>query len=113
MKFYICPDDPDVIAAENIDEAKKNICGSCKFECNGPKEVASSEIPMIKASKNLLINTGNYIHEMKQCIKELISAIDGSNHCETCSDEFGTSACSECPWHQAKSRAFGLMKEVE
>ena len=111
MKFYICPDDPDVIAAENIDEAKKNICGSCKFKCNGPKEVASSEIPMIKASKNLLINIGNYIHEMKQCIKELISAIDNSTLCKECCDK--GCACSDCPWFKAKSRAFELLKEAE
>ena len=112
MKFYICPDDPDVIAmAENIDEAKKNICGSCKFECNGPKEVASSEIPMIKESNNFLINTGNYIHEMKECIQALISAIDNSTFCKECCDK--DCACSDCPWFKAKSRAFELLKEAE
>ena len=130
MKFYICPDDPDVIAAENIDEAKKNICGSCKCKCNGPKEVASSDIPMIKASKNLLINTGNYIHEMKQCIKELISAIDNSTFCKECYDKDCACsdcpnstfckeccdkdcACSDCPWFKAKSRGLELLKEAE
>ena len=112
MKFYICPDAPHVdIAAENINEVKKNICGSCKFKCNGPKEVASSEIPMIEASKNLLINIGNYIHEMKQCIKELISAIDNSTLCKECCDK--DCACSDCPWFKAKSRGLELLKEAE
>lgn len=112
MKFYICPDDPDVIAmAENIDEAKTNICGSCKFKCNGPKEVASSEIPMIRESNNFLINIGNYIHEMKGFIMELIAAIDSSTLCKECCDK--GIACSDCPWFKAKSRAFELMKEVE
>lgn len=112
MKFYICPDDPDVIAAENIDEAKKNICGSCKFKCNGPWESQKKPLQtLIKASKNLLINTGNYIHEMKQCIKELISAIDNSTLCKECCDK--DCACSDCPWFKAKSRGLELLKEAE
>ena len=83
MKFYICPDDPDVIAmAENI-----------------------------KESNNFLINTGNYIHEMKQCIKELISAIDNSTLCKECCDK--DCACSDCPWFKAKSRGLELLKEAE
>ena len=122
MKYFLCPEDPDgipFIEAEDITEAKEKMCSPCieaspdDFECDGPIEADPSEIPAIKASKNLLENIGAYIHEMKESIMELIAAIDGSNHCETCSDEFGTSACSECPWFQAKSKALKLLKQVE
>jgi len=122
MKYFICPEDPDgipFIKAEDITEAKKEMCTACRepspddFECDGPIEADPSEISAIKASKNLLENIGAYIHEMKECIMELIAAIDSSNHCETCSDEFGTSACSECPWFQAKSKGQKLLKQVE
>lgn len=120
MKIFICSEfsDDGYVEAENINEAKIKMCTPCIEEnvlgdCDGPIEADSSEIPAIKASKNLLENIGAYIHEMKESIMELIAAIDGSNHCETCSDEFGTSACSECPWFQAKSKALKLLKQVE
>ena len=51
--------------------------------------------------------------ELEEAIKELIIAINDSNFCTTCSDEFGTSACSECPWHQAMMHAIRLLVEEE
>lgn len=51
--------------------------------------------------------------ELEEAIKELIIAINDSNFCTTCSDEFGTLACSECPWHQAKVRAIRLLAKEE
>lgn len=51
------------------------------------------------------------IKELEEAIKELIIAINDSNFCTTCSDELGTSACSECPWHQAKVRAIRLLEK--
>jgi len=52
--------------------------------------------------------------ELKSIIKELISAIDEqSSFCTTCQDEFGTLACSECPWAQAKVKAIRLLVKEE
>ena len=42
--------------------------------------------------------------ELKSIIKELISAIEQSSFCSDCQDEFGTLACSECPWAQARDK---------
>jgi len=43
--------------------------------------------------------------ELKAIIKEMITAIDDeSNLCTDCQDEFGTLACSECPWAQARDK---------
>ena len=53
------------------------------------------------------------IKELEEAIKELIIAINDSNFCTTCSDEFGTLACSECPWHQAKEKAIRLLAKEE
>ena len=120
MKYFLCPEDPDgipFIEAEDITEAKKEMCTACieaspeNFECDGPIEADPSEIPAIKASKNLLENIGAYIHEMKECIQALILAIDSSTLCKECCDK--GIACSECPWFKAKNRAIELLKEVE
>lgn len=53
------------------------------------------------------------VRELEEATKELIIAINDSNFCTTCSDEFGTLACSECPWHQAKVRAIRLLAKEE
>ena len=53
------------------------------------------------------------VRELEEAIKELIIAINDSNFCTTCSEEFGTLACSECPWHQAKVRAIRLLAKEE
>ena len=118
MKIFICSEFPEdgYVEAKNINEAKIQMCAPCIDElvpgdCDGPIEVELSEIPAIKASKNLLINIGNYIHEMKECIKELISAIDNSTLCKECCDK--DCACSDCPWFKAKSRGLELLKEAE
>ena len=57
------------------------------------------------------IGGGNYIHEMKECIQALISAIDNSTLCKECCDK--DCACSDCPWFKAKNRAVELLKEVK
>lgn len=120
MKYFLCPEDPDgipFIEAEDITEAKEKMCSPCikaspdDFECDGPIEADPSEIPAIKASKNLLENIGAYIHEMKECIQELISAIDDSTFCKECCDK--GCACSDCSWFKAKNKALKLLDEVE
>ncbi len=120
MKFFICSEYPEdgYVEAENIAEAKEKMCKPCieeqgseDFECDGPIEADLSEIPAIKASKNLLINIGNYMLEMKGCIKELISVIDNSTFCKECCNK--ACVCSDCPWFKAKNKALELLKEVE
>lgn len=119
MKVFICSEFPeDYVKAENIAEAKGKMCKLCiedlrsnNYECDGLIEADSSEIPAIKASKNLLINIGNYMLEMKGCIKELISAIDDSTFCKECCDK--GCACSDCSWFKAKNKALKLLDEVE
>lgn len=118
MKVFICSEFPEdgYVEAENINEAKIKMCTPCIEEnvlgdCDGPIEVDSSQIPAIKASKNLLVNIGVYIHKIKECIQELISAIDDSTFCKECCDK--GCACSDCSWFKAKNKALKLLDEVE
>ena len=53
------------------------------------------------------------VQQLEKYIKELIKAVNESNFCETCSEEFGDLACSECPWHQAKIKAIRLLAKEE
>ena len=50
---------------------------------------------------------------LEEAIKDLIKAVNASNFCDTCSEEFGDLACSECPWHQAKEKAIRLLAKEE
>lgn len=49
--------------------------------------------------------------ELKSIIKELITVIEQSSFCKDCQDEFGTLACSECPWAQARDRGKEWVEE--
>ena len=51
--------------------------------------------------------------QLEEAIKDLIKAVNASNFCDTCSEEFGELACSECPWHQAKIKAIRLLAKEE
>ena len=51
--------------------------------------------------------------QLEEAIKDLIKAVNASNFCDTCSEEFGDLACSECPWHQAKIKAIRLLAKEE
>ena len=51
--------------------------------------------------------------QLEEAIKDLIKAVNASNFCDTCSEEFGDLACSECPWHQAKIKAIRLLTKEE
>ena len=53
------------------------------------------------------------VQQLEEAIKDLIKAVNASNFCETCSEEFGDLACSECPWHQAKVKAIRLLAKEE
>ena len=53
------------------------------------------------------------VQQLEEAIEGLIKAVNASNFCETCSEEFGDLACSECPWHQAKVKAIRLLAKEE
>ena len=53
------------------------------------------------------------VQQLEESIEGLIKAVNESNFCSTCSEEFGNLACSECPWHQAKVKAIRLLVEEE
>ena len=110
MKFYICPEVPDegYIEAKDINEARDILnCDECfdylESDCT-PKQISLVYESLVNENAELR-------REMKQCIKELISAIDNSTLCKECCDK--GCACSDCPWFKAKSRAFELLKEAE
>ena len=53
------------------------------------------------------------VQQLEDAIKGLIKAVNESNFCGACSEEFGNLACSECPWHQAKVKAIRLLVKEE
>ncbi len=53
------------------------------------------------------------VQQLEESIEGLIKAVNESNFCRTCSEEFGNLACSECPWHQAKVKAIRLLVKEE
>ena len=53
------------------------------------------------------------VQHLEESIEGLIKAVNESNFCSTCSEEFGNLACSECPWHQAKVKAVRLLAKEE
>lgn len=53
------------------------------------------------------------VQQLEESIEGLIKAVNESNFCNTCSEEFGNLACSECPWHQAKVKAIRLLAKEE
>ena len=53
------------------------------------------------------------VQQLEESIVGLIKAVNESNFCTTCSEEFGNLACSECPWHQAKVKAIRLLLKEE
>ena len=53
------------------------------------------------------------VQQLEESIEGLIKAVNESNFCSTCSEEFGNLACSECPWHQAKVKAIRLLLAKE
>ena len=55
----------------------------------------------------------NRNRELKSAIEGLIKAVNASNFCDTCQEELGTLACSECPWYQAMMQAIRLLVEEE
>ena len=53
------------------------------------------------------------VQQLEESIEGLIKAVNESNFCSTCSEEFGNLACSECPWYQAKVKAIRLLTKEE
>ena len=53
------------------------------------------------------------VQHLEESIEGLIKAVNKSNFCSTCSEEFGNLACSEFPWHQAKVKAIRLLAKEE
>lgn len=85
MKYFLCPEDPDcipVIEAENIDEAKKEMCTACieappeDFECDDPLEVTD----------------GSEDERPCQAMRCLIAYSDGEGGCYWVEEDL----CSSC-----------------
>ena len=53
------------------------------------------------------------VQQLEESIEGLIKAVNESNFCSTCSEEFGEFLCSGCPWYQAKVKAIRLLTKEE
>ena len=82
------------------------VCGRCVCGLEGGT-------PMSPADLCRECELPGKTRQLEEAIKDLIKAVNASNFCEICSEEFGDLACSECPWHQAKVKAIRLLTKEE